>query len=274
MGNADTIQQRGRFFGYKRPYLGYCRIYLEQEVLSAFKRYVEHEEDMRQQLKDIRDEGKSLKDWKRAFVLSPKLKACRNNVLQHGYARGRYADRWFIPNVGLDAESIMTENKGIVRTFLSSLTFTADPETHERETARIHHVSHDASLSQVREQLLIPYRFTVPRDTERITGLLLQLEHAIDENPDERCVVYRTNPGYQRRRTLDDDDKVPTTNLFQGPIEGYIGDVRIRDRENVTVQIHIIDLMRGREVVADNVPGITVWVPKRMALDWIAQEQT
>lgn len=274
MGNVDTIQQRGRFFGYKRPYLGYCRIYLEQGVLNAFESYVEHEEYMRQQLKDIRDGRKSLKDWKRAFVLDSDLKPCRNNVLQYGYARGRYADRWFIPNVGLDDESIMTENRDIVRTFLSSLTFTAGPRTDERDTARIHHVSHEASLSQAIEQLLIPYRFTVPRDTERITGLLLQLEHAIGGNPNERCVVYRTNPGYRRRRTLDDDDKVPTGNLFSGPIEGYIGDGRIRDRENVTIQIHLIDLMRGREVVANNVPGITIWVPKRMALDWIAQEQT
>ena len=274
MGNADTIQQRGRFFGYKRPYLGYCRIYLEQEVLKAFESYVEHEEYMRQELQGIRDDGKPLKDWKRAFVLSPKLKACRNYVLQHMYTRGGYADRWFIPNVGLDAESIMTENRDIVRTFLSSLNFTAGLGTDERDTARIHHVSHEASLSQVIEQLLIPYRFTVPRDTEEITGLRLQLRYAIDKNPNERCVVYRTNPGYQRSRRLDDDDKVPIRNLFQGPIKGYIGDRRIRDRENVTIQIHLIDLTRGKKVVANNVPGITVWVPKRMALDWITQEQT
>jgi hypothetical protein len=28
VGNADTLQQRGRFFGYKRAYLGYCRVFL------------------------------------------------------------------------------------------------------------------------------------------------------------------------------------------------------------------------------------------------------
>ena len=40
-GNADTVQQRARFFGYKRPYLGYCRLYLEQGKLNAFRSYVE-----------------------------------------------------------------------------------------------------------------------------------------------------------------------------------------------------------------------------------------
>ena len=50
VGNADTIQQRARFFGYKRAYLGFCRIYLEQDVLTAFQQYVAHEEEMRQSL--------------------------------------------------------------------------------------------------------------------------------------------------------------------------------------------------------------------------------
>src|SRR5690606_3425985 len=58
VGNADTVQQRARFFGYKRSYLGYCRVYLEQGTLSAFQSYVTHEEDMRSQLEDIEASGR------------------------------------------------------------------------------------------------------------------------------------------------------------------------------------------------------------------------
>jgi len=36
MGNADALQQRARFFGYKCKYLGLCRIYLEQQTRGAF----------------------------------------------------------------------------------------------------------------------------------------------------------------------------------------------------------------------------------------------
>jgi hypothetical protein len=35
VNNADTIQQRARFFGYKRRYLGFCRVYLEQGAINA-----------------------------------------------------------------------------------------------------------------------------------------------------------------------------------------------------------------------------------------------
>jgi hypothetical protein len=87
VGNADTIQQRARFFGYKRRYLGYCRIYLENDARTAFVQYVEHEEEIRAQLQDVSISGRSLRDWKRAFVLSPDLKPCRNNVIQYDYAR-------------------------------------------------------------------------------------------------------------------------------------------------------------------------------------------
>jgi len=80
VGNADTVQQRARFFGYKRGYLGYCRVYLEQVTHRAFQRYVEYEEDMRVQLEDIRDSGRSLNDWKRALVLDNALRPCRQNV--------------------------------------------------------------------------------------------------------------------------------------------------------------------------------------------------
>jgi hypothetical protein len=41
VGNADTIQQRARFFGYKRSYLGLCRIFIEQGLKTAFEDYVD-----------------------------------------------------------------------------------------------------------------------------------------------------------------------------------------------------------------------------------------
>jgi hypothetical protein len=50
VGNADSLQQRARFFGYKERYKGHCRLYLESAVFSAFLSYIEHEEEMRKEL--------------------------------------------------------------------------------------------------------------------------------------------------------------------------------------------------------------------------------
>ena len=110
VGNADTVQQRARFFGYKRDYLGFCRVYLEQGTHRAFQHYVEHEEDMRGQLEDIRDNGRSLNDWKRAFVLDNALRPCRHNVLEFDYIRGRFSDAWVAPRVILETDAVLQAN--------------------------------------------------------------------------------------------------------------------------------------------------------------------
>lgn len=281
IGNADTIQQRGRFFGYKRPYLGYCRSYLEQDVFSAFEEYVEHEEEMRRQLQHIRDDGGSLQEWKRAFVLSPDLKPCRRNVIQYGYARGNYADTWFVPRVVLNAVSVMNDNREITQSFLDELTFRINEGSPRREPAQIHHVCRNIPLVDVIKKLLVPYRFTAPSDTQEITGVLLQLSHAIELNSGEQCVVYRMSPDYQRRRDVNENGKI--TNLFQGAdpvtpakLRGtkYPGDRELHEPEDVTLQIHFIDLTQNNKLVAENVPVIAVWLPSRLELPWITQDQS
>lgn len=280
VGNADTIQQRGRFFGYKRPYLGYCRTYLEQDVLTAFEGYVEHEEEMRRQLQLVSNAGSSLSEWKRAFVLSPDLRPCRNNVIQYDYARGRYSDAWFAPRVVLNATSVMDENREVALAFIDSLVVHPNEGSPEREPAQMHHVCRDLPLVEIVERLLVPYRFTAPGDTQEITGVLLQLSHALEQNPDEQCVVYRMSPDYTRRRTVDGNGRI--RNLFQGaaPVNPpelrgsiYPGDRGMHDPEQLTVQIHFVDIMQSNELVAESVPVIAVWIPRRMELAWLTQEQ-
>ena len=280
VGNADTIQQRGRFFGYKRPYLGYCRTYLEQEVLTAFEEYVEHEEEMRRQLQQVRDAGNPLRDWKRAFILSPALRPCRSNVIQYDYARGKYANKWFSPRVVLSPPSVIDHNRCSVLNYLNGLTFNISEGNPSREPAQIHEICGNLSLVQVVEGLLVPYRLTASSDTQEITGVLLQLSHALDKNPNEQCVVYRMSPKFRRRRAVDDNGRI--RNLFQGaaPVHPpelrgsiYPGDLAIHEPEDVTVQVHFIELLQNDEIVAENVPVVALWIPRRMELTWLAQVQ-
>ena len=101
VGNADTIQQRARFLGYKKKYLGFCRVYLQEATVQAFRNYVEHEEDIRGQLQGLEDDDRSLMEWKRAFLLDASLKPCRRNVLEYGYARHSGGASWTTPRVVL-----------------------------------------------------------------------------------------------------------------------------------------------------------------------------
>ena len=280
VGNADTVQQRARFFGYKREYLGFCRVYLERGTHDAFGRYVEHEEDMRRQLLTIRDSGDSLNDWKRAFVLDEALRPCRHNVLEFDYIRGRYSDAWVAPRVVQPSDAVLQSNRQTVENFIAATDFVADQGHPDRTPTQRHDVAAGLSLRDVLEQLLVPVRITSSRDSQRITGLLLQLSRALDEDPHELCTIYRMSPATGRQRGVDANGEV--TNLFQGeaPVNPparrgqiYPGDSAIREDNQVSVQIHVLRLTRDGNTVRENVPVLAVWVPARLAVGWIDQNQ-
>src|SRR5699024_2309751 len=58
--NADTIQQRGRFFGYKRPYFDLLRAWMNPDIAEVFRKYVRHENAMRDALSELDANGREL----------------------------------------------------------------------------------------------------------------------------------------------------------------------------------------------------------------------
>lgn len=284
VGNADTVQQRARFFGYKRRYLGYCRVYLEQGTVTAFQNYVEHEEDIRGQLREFQENGRPLNEWKRAFVLDTALRPCRNNVLQFDFMRGRFSDDWVAPRVVLSSDTVVQANREVVASFVQSLQFIDNDGHPARTDVQRHHVCAGVPLRDAIEQLLVRMRVTGTTDSQRYTGMLLQLSKALEDDPAEVCTVFRMSPGSRRRRGIDEDGEV--TNLFQGaaPVqprerrgEVYPGDSAIREGGTVTIQIHTLDLTREeggvQRAIMENVPVIAVWVPARMGRGWLNQDQ-
>ena len=75
--NADTIEQRCRFFGYKMDYIESCRVYLPKDSKTDYISYVKHEEELRAVLASC----SSLKEYERRVMLSPRLRPTRLNVL-------------------------------------------------------------------------------------------------------------------------------------------------------------------------------------------------
>ena len=280
VGNADTVQQRARFFGYKKSYLGYCRIYLQQATLHAFQSYVEHEEYIRKQLQNVQRTGGSLNDWKRTFILDPALRPCRHQVLEFDYMRDQFSNRWVSPRIVLESDSIIQANTETVNEFLSRINLVENEGHSDRTVIQRHKVCRDALLSDVMKQLLVRMRISGTSDSQRNVGLLLQLSQALEKEFEERCTIYLMSPSEKRQRRVRDNGEIH--NLYQGeapvrPIERrgeiYPGDRALHDNDNVSIQIHIINLMRQGNVIKESVPIIAVWVPARLAIPWIHQDQ-
>ncbi|MBU7586759.1 MAG: hypothetical protein KAF91_28520 [Nostoc sp. TH1S01] len=274
VGNADTIQQRARFFGYKRSYLGYCRVFLEQDVKDAFTTYVEHEEYIRQQLKTYR--GKPLSEWKRAFFLdNPLSSPTRGNVLDLPFIRGGFSNDWYAANYPHESdEDVINKNREVVDTFWSQLT-ALNEKTFGKISVNKHLFATDIPLKDTFEQLIIKFRTTHPTDSQRFTGLMLQVQRYLEQNPDELCDIYLMDKGKLRLRTIDINGK---WYLFQGrnskDPEKYPGDQKIRVEDKITIQIHKLNLhveAEGRDIA--NMSVIAIWVPQKMECQWISQNQ-
>lgn len=263
MGNADTVQQRARFFGYKRDYLGYCRIWLQAGARAAYERYVEHEEDLRERLEEHRRSGKPLLDWKRAFLLHPSLQPTRQSVLDLYYLQGFLSDQWFDPAAPHDSADAVEMNRAVFGDFLSSLDLRPD------ETSR-HNMTDGVRLALAYERLLTRVCMTASLDSQRYTGLLLQMKVYLDEHPDAGCRIYQMSQGGLRERALGASGAVDQ--LFQGPSGPYPGDRALKAKEGVTIQLHTLNLTKDHQVVHQNVPAVAVWVPAEMGRGWLVQD--
>lgn len=112
----------------------------------------------------------------------------------------------------------------------------------------------------------------------QLTGLMLQVQHYLEENPDELCEVYFINKEEERYRTIDSENRW-RLNLFQGRSTSsdpsrYPGDRKICVDDKLTIQIHKLKLdLKEENKTISNVPVIAIWVPRKMARGWVSQNQ-
>jgi len=262
-GNYDTIQQRARFFGYKRKYLGLCRVFLQPEVHDAFKQYVFHEEVLRDALR--RHRGQDLRTWKRMFAMAPGYRLTRPNVHTEDYFRPSRGEWFKQQGPHLLAADVIKANNEVLLRFANSL-----PTVDSLHWSRYGHKSATIPLQDVQRLLsdLVPggeedLRWTlvaqfalevVQRDWAYTDAMVLLM--AWDRAP--------------RRRTLRKDSLL--IELHQGPTgsgadDTYPGDTQVRDEQRVTVQLHRVQVELRDGSTGPLVLALTLRLPSHYTSD-------
>lgn len=276
--NADTLQQRARFFGYKRSYLGYCRLYLDADVREAFIDYVTHEESIREELNELRRQQVPLKQWRRAFILSPRLEPTRRNILSLEHSRDAYGDRWFWVRTPLASKESCASNRLAFDAFTTKHSFAPLPPELYGPVACRHSGLISFPLKDVCEQLLFDVAVPDPEENRAYVGVLYQIEQHLKRHPQELCDVYVMRPDDNARRAVNEKQEID--NIFQGanreagdPLY-YPGDREIHAPNRLTVQLRSLTLTQGKDgpVIATDVPVIAIWIPKSMEESWLVQE--
>lgn len=273
-GNVDTVQQRARFFGYKKKYIGICRVFLTGDTYGAYRGIVEHEEDIRRRLSEHKLTGRHMNEFERKTILSELLKLTRRNILTGEVNRNYFGKEWFRIKAPHDIPEIIKHNREVLTKFISNTIFKEDLG-HKNRTEDQKHSFIDLELKSFYENVLSNLKFTRESDSNGYIDLKLLFETVIKENEKEIIRIYLMKKGSIRERRLTRKDNV-IQQLFQGknPKVGeviYPGDEKIKEENNLTLQIHHLNLTdsEGRNTVHEDVYTIAVWVPDSKGKDYI-----
>lgn len=276
-GNVDTIQQRARFFGYKRNYLGFCRVFLDQVTIDSYNFIVAHEEDVRNRLLEFDLNNRHLNDWDREAVLDQMLNLTRRNLIYDDLDRYTFGNDWFRINAPHDTEELIDTNRNSLFSFLqtNAANFLQDVG-HPNRTEEQKHLVARITIKDCLEHLLNKLRYTRESDSATYSSLRGILKSYIEEHPDDDCLVYlmsanAINNWTGRTRRLDRNQEIQQ--LFQGknPRTGeviYPGDSEIKEDKLLTIQIHLLNI---RDTYFTRVPTLAIWIPEHIGTDIIRQ---
>lgn len=287
VGNADTIQQRARFLGYKGEYLGFCRVFLEQAVANLYHAYVSHEEDIRNRLTHHAETGRPLSEFRRAFICDRALRPTRQSVLDVDFDRPSFRNGWYTQSHLPQDQTTIDANSDLVKQFLDrrELTFNPDFGADERTSIQRHNVAPNVPLQLTYDALLSQYDVGNIDDDRKWIVALIIIDRELERHPDATCTIFQmsydpvTKASLERRRQVREGTIL---NLMQGPSPDasgatYPGDRQIVGNDTVTIQLHNVTFTDGPATTAPvifiHVPIITMWMAPEIRVDVVVQDQ-
>jgi len=233
--NADTIQQRCRFFGYKLNYLDSCRVFLPTDSILEYRDYVEHEEIMRTMLKE-----NTLERVEQLLILKSTMNPTRNNVLSADLVKHKL-NGWRQMN----ALQHIDENISFVSSFLSSQTF---KNFENFGTADRNHRYVKLEIEKVIE-FLKDFKIMNMPDALRKSSTIQYLRYLADKMDIKYAYVFEMSYGVvngRERSLVTEKEILKISNIFSGRStsgsQTYPGDKGIRFEDSLCIQIHKVKL--------------------------------
>ena len=208
---ADTIEQRCRFFGYKAHYLEFCKVYLPKNMIIDYKSYVDHEEDIHNRLRN-----QDLSDFKKVrsrMKLDSNLLATNKSRLSSSIISSNLTGyQYFEPTFPEKRNTILIEQ--FIKEIRKKNTIILEPSIKKhRIKSRKHYVS---KINKV-DILDLLNEFKIDNPTERLKkiNIISYLESIIKEN--EKIWLIEIGPEYEkiRERTIDIKYDNPQMNFYK-----------------------------------------------------------
>jgi len=251
--NADTMEQRARWFGYKRDYLDLCRIFIPARVRSDFEGLLEHEDDFWESLRRNISQNIPLDRWPRMLILNSLLGINPTRSSVASYKRFRPND-WEIQRTSINVHSVVEDNKKVIDEF-----FRKHKATRENFGSTSHTVIRDCSISEVIFLLRNINSDNTDWDNSYITEYIERLHLQLDNgNPvlGTMDIFLMANGEWRDRKTT--DGKIDE--LFQGSNPNYDGD-RYLEPNRAKLQIHLVQCMSQDDMPLNKTTALAFYVP-------------
>ena len=279
--NADTIQQRCRFFGYKMDYIKSCRVFLPAVSIINYLSYIKHEEELRSTLATC----DTLEAAERKVLLSPNLRPTRSNILPIWVVNTKLTGMH-----GLQAfasRPTIEHNDRLVEVFLKKHDndwIIRKGSTPDR-THRWFKLKVDDAI-----QFLSDFSFKNWTDAQRKADTIRYLRYlSAEDNANPIKYVYFYQMAYQvpfRERAFD-----PSTNrldintsIFAGPSSAgdstdYPGDARIYgdgdgNNDSITIQLYHIGFKPAPLDFPRQAYTLAIYYPATLAANYCSSEKS
>ncbi|MDN3483677.1 Z1 domain-containing protein [Arthrobacter sp. APC 3897] len=278
--NADVLQQRARFFGYRDSYAAYCRIFLSAASIAAFTEYVRDEEYLRRTL--IENADRPLTEWRRSFLLSKHIRnLSRSNISGRKIKRLKLDAGWITPRgLHLDVQAAASNDK-LMLSYAKN-----KGEKYGRVVATdVYNVTDRRSGSQpnvlvpsvdLDEVLLFLMDFTVVTDRDRM--LMTSITTGLGEANSPVDLVLMSDLSVDHRSGF--SSSTIESNIFSGRSPKslsvptiYSGDRAYKSEQVPTLQLHRITIkdspLSSGQLVA---PWLALHIPGQLASDFVVEE--
>lgn len=274
--NADTIQQRCRFFGYKMDYIKSCRVFLPGNSIANYLNYVKHEEELRSTLASC----DSLEAAERKVLLSPSLRPTRANVLPIWVVNTRMSGMNALQ--AFSSKSTIEQNDVLVARFLQDHEhdWTIRQDTTLYRTHRWLKLGIDDAI-----QFLSDFNFKNWPDAQRKADSIRYLRYLAGASGDDKVdYVYFYQmafgaPAIERNFDAAERRLAANTQIFAGPSSAtdstnYPGDAKIvGSHETLTFQLYHIRLKGAELDYPKEAYTMAIYVPKELAATYTSNEQ-
>lgn len=271
--NADTIQQRCRFFGYKKDYIKSCRVFLPELSITNYCDYIDHEEELRSALSTCH----TLAEAERRILLSPRLRPTRQNVLPISVVNTQL--KGMTITQAFTTKELIEENTVFIKEFLQSHENDFDI-TYTYNTADRTHRGFRMSIDDAIE-FLDKFRFGNVKDAARKSNTIRYLRYLSNNLQNSISYVYFIQMAFNsepRQRSFDFESLKITSGLLAGPSsEGdstdYPGDRKIVGDDSITIQLHNIRFESHPLNFPSHAYTLAINYPEALAINYCSNEE-